>query len=196
MFTVGRPVLLDRNIESEGSKLQHVAAVEAGSEERGTSRFSIDTNKAECLAVGRDIRIVTAQTNSLTIVSVNIHAPESVIITCGIKAMEHNPTVGGKGRIVLADTRVWKLDNITAIGVHDRYIGASSGVIVLEDNLASVRRPVRTDCVAVHMCDLKQIIAVRTHRVNLKASICLGCECYEAVLARKSGVGSLDGPDK
>src|SRR5947207_6134617 len=122
MFAVGCPVLFDRNIESEGSKLKHVAAVEAGGEERGTSWHSIKANKAECLAVGRNVGICTAQTNSLTIVPVDVHAPESVVVSCGIKAMEHDPTVRRKGRVVLADTRVWKLNNIAAIGVHDRYV--------------------------------------------------------------------------
>jgi hypothetical protein len=67
---------------------------------------------------------------------------------------------------------------------------------VLEDDLASVRRPVRDEGVAVHVRDLTQIIAVRTYRVNLSASIPWDGECDKAVLSRKCGVGSLDGPDK
>src|SRR5207245_2191002 len=95
-----------------------------------------------------------------------------------IDSIEYNSRPVRRERgIALADIRVWrKINQAAAIGVHDRYI-AGIGGIVLEDNLASVRRPVRDEGVAVHICDLNQIIAVRTHRVNLSAGIRWDAEC-------------------
>src|SRR6516162_2556171 len=98
-------------------------------------------------------------------------------------------TVGRERRIVLAHGWVWKFDQATAVGIHDRYIGAFVGSIVLKNDQASIRRPVCANGIAAKERELAQIVSVRTHCEDLQASTRQGLKRNKAIPAREGGVG-------
>src|SRR6266446_6514538 len=128
---VRRPVLFDRNIETEGSKLNHVAAVDAGGEERGSDRLTIAGDKAEFLAVRGNVWIDATWADTLPVGAAEVHAPKRFVVCREIDSIEYNsrPVRCERG-IALADIRVWrKINQAAAIGVHDRYIAGIRGIV-------------------------------------------------------------------
>jgi hypothetical protein len=78
----------------------------------------------------------------LPIIAVEVHVPKCFVVGHGIETMEYDPyPVGGESWIVLTNIRSRKLNRAAAIRIHDRNVTASTGRVVLKDDLASVWRP-------------------------------------------------------
>src|SRR6266705_6137827 len=93
VLAVRRPVLLDSDTETEGGDLEQVAAVNVGDEERRLELLIALGDEAEFLAVGRNIRVGCPGRgrDPLPIVAGEIHAPERLVVGCGIEPVEHDP---------------------------------------------------------------------------------------------------------
>src|SRR3989442_13817231 len=57
VLAVRRPVLLDRDTETEGGKLEWVAAIDVRDDQRRSEILSVKSDEAEFLAIGRNIRV-------------------------------------------------------------------------------------------------------------------------------------------
>ena len=144
VLAVRRPVLLDRDTETEGGKLEWVATIYVGDFERRSEILSVKSDIAEFLAVGRNIRVGCPGRgrDPLPIVAGEIHTPERLVVGCGIEPMEHDPRpVRRERRITLADICVWgQLNDVAAICIHQGDAAEGRFVPVnLEDDLPAVR---------------------------------------------------------
>jgi hypothetical protein len=91
VLSIGRPVLLDGDIETEGCDLKKITAVDAGSEERRSAGLPIEGKKAKFLSVRGNIRVGAARADALPVVAVEIHAPERLVVCLRVKSIEHDP---------------------------------------------------------------------------------------------------------
>jgi len=93
-----------------------------------------------------------------------------------------------KPRIAL---RLHKINDLAAVGVHDRDVRADIGgvLVMFEDNVAAIRRPVGSLGFTVDMSDLAQVVSVRAYSVDLVAATRVRLEGDPAVDA---GVGRPD----
>ncbi len=91
VLSIGRPVLLDGDIETEGGDLKQITAVDAGGEEGRSAGLPIEGKKAKVLAVGGNIRVGAARADALPVVAVEIHAPERFVVCLRIESNEHDP---------------------------------------------------------------------------------------------------------
>src|SRR4029077_15653936 len=182
MLAVRCPILLSSDVETKWCDLEHVSPVDAGCEESRSGWVPIKADETELFPVGRNSRISAAQANALPVIAVEVHAPKGFVVGHGIESTEYDPCpVGSESRIALTNIRSRKLNQGTAIGIHDRHVGASPGSIVLENDPASVCRPSWGNGIAAQIRDLLQAFAVRTHCVNLNACGRLDLKCNQTI---------------
>src|SRR5207249_12215143 len=100
-----------------------VAAVDVWEEGSRSAVLSVKGDEAEFLAVGSNIRVGGSSRgrDPLPIVAGEIHAPERLLVGCGIEPMEHDPRpVRRERRITLAHKFVWgQLHDVAAVAVHE-----------------------------------------------------------------------------
>ena len=138
VFAVRRPVLFGSDVEFKRCDLEHLSALRFEVKRTAPAGSSIQRNEAEPLAIGRDGRIDATCANTVPVVPVEIHAPVRRVVGCRIETIEHDArTVGREGGIALTHSWVWKLHQVTAVGLDDRYVGAFAGASCSK----TIRRP-------------------------------------------------------
>ena len=190
MLAVRCPILLSSDVETEWGDLEHVSPVDAGCEESRSGWVPIKADETELFPVGRNSRISAAWTNASPVIPVEVHTPKCFVVGHGIETMEYDPyPVGGESWIVLTNIRSRKLNRAAAIRIHDRNVTASTGRVVLKDDLTSIWRPSWGNGIAAEIRDLLQAVAVRTHCVNLNACGRLDLKCNQTTYGTTTFTG-------
>src|ERR1700730_16038049 len=191
---VGRPVLLDGDVESERCELEEMTAVDAGGEQRLAEGRAVEADDAERLTVRGGFgvgRAVWRANDALPVTAVEIHGPDGIVATWAeLEAVKEEPlTVGHeRWRILEAVRGRGQVNEAAAVGVHDRHV-RGGGCVEFKDDLRPVRRPVRLDGVTTHVRDLTQVVVFAAQCVDLVAGTRIGREGDQTVVAGDGGVG-------
>src|ERR1041384_8354037 len=127
--------------------------------------------------------------------AVTVLAPDCVVLGRRVEAPEHDPIAAwGEGRlaVTLGSWRARQRPHVAAVCSH-QCDAASIRCIQLEDDPASVGRPVRMNSVPRNMCQLMDAAPGWMERVELETARCLCAENDPSVLAGRCRGGGREG---